>query len=432
MKSKINKSILYSLVLCMGMMAFFTSCEENYTGKYKMTDGVPTIYFIRYQNIDQEGQLLESAYMGDNILIIGDNLTSIKEISFNNVKAVLNINLITKNTLFVTIPRELPSDRTDKIYFVTKNSETVTYDFEVKIPGPIIDRMKCEWVPEGGDVVVYGDYFLATDPSRMKVFVEDYEIPTSDIVSYEKTKLVFKAPPLDIRGPLEVKTLYGTSGRSKDIFRDERGMITTFDDDYPMVAGWGRPDAGTIREDPEYSLVGKYWRLATTITEGEADDTWAQKDALAFHYWGEDNGKPTGNLFPSDPKTSTLKFEVNVLQDWSAIGLLFFFHAQETTNGPMWDNGYPVGIWMPWFGGWEDKEKRDAIVIPYTTDGWVTVSMPLSEFNKDNQGDQGGSSMLTQDFPPAFGAFTIVLMRGGAKGVACSPVILFDNFRVVP
>lgn len=421
MKNKINKIILFSLAMIVSMSAFFISCEENYTGKYEMTDGKPVITFIRYQDSNLAGQLLESAYMGDNIIIIGDNLTSIQEIFFNNVKASLNINFITKNTLFVTVPRDLPSERTDKIYFVTGKKDTVNYNFVVNIPAPIIDRMKCEYLPEGADVVVYGDYFLATEPSKIKVFIDEYEIPTSDIVSYEKNTLVFKAPPMDIKGQLEVKTLYGNSGRTKDIFRDDRGMITTFDDDYPMVAGWGRPDPSTIRCEPEYSLVGNYWRLATSIDQSTADDTWGQRDGLAFHYWGEDNGKASGNLFPSDPKTSTLKFEVNVLQEWSAMGLLFFFHEQGTTNGPMWDNGYPVGIWIPW--------STNTGPLPYKTDGWVTISMPISEFTKDNQ---GGTSMLSKEFPPAFGCLTIVLMRGGVAGLACDPEILFDNFRVIP
>jgi len=417
MKNRINKIILCSLAVC--LITVFFACED-YSGKYQMTDGVPTITFVRYQDSNLSGLLLTGAEMGQAILIIGDNLTSVQEVWFNNVKAILNISLITNNTLFVTVPRDLPSERTDKIYFVTQHKDTVKYDFEVIIPKPSIERMKCEFVPEGKEVVVYGDYFLATDFSKIKVFVGDYEIPTADIISVEKTILKFKAPPKTIKGALEVRTLYGKSLRSKDIFRDERGMITNFDDDYPINPGWGRPDPATFRDDPQYALSGKYWRLAGNITESNAG-SWGQLDALCFHYWGEENGKPTGNLFPSDPKTSTLKFEVNVLQEWSALALIFFFHVQGTTNGPMWDNGYPVGLWMPWW--------TSTGVVPYKTDGWITVSMPLSGFNKDNQ---GGTGMLSQDFPPAFGSLTIVLFRGGKQGLACYPEILIDNIRVVP
>jgi len=420
MKKVLHHIIVSSFTLSVCMTTLLTSCQEDYTGKYKMTNGIPVITSIRYQNSNLAGQQLDGAYMGDPILVIGENLTSIQEIWFNNVKAVLNISLITKNAIFVNVPKELPSVRTNKIYFVTGAKDTVKYHFEVKIPAPSIDRIKCEFVPQGANVVLYGDYFLALEPNLIHVYIGDYKIPASDIVSYEKNTLVFKAPHTEVSGPIEVTTLYGKSGRTKEIFRDYRGMITTFDDDYPMVSGWGRPDPNTFCNDPKYAIMGKYWRLAGEITEANSGP-WGQLDALTFHYWGEDNGKPTGNLFLSDPKTSTLKFEVNVVQEWSALGLIFFFHAQGTHNGPMWDNGYPVGIWMPW--------HTKTGIIPFKTDGWVTVSIPLAQFNKDNQ---GGTSMLSQPFPPAFGALTIVLFRGGVQGRACYPEILIDNIRVVP
>jgi hypothetical protein len=142
---------------------------------------------------------------------------------------------------------------------------------------------------------------------------------------------------------------------------------------------------------------------------------------MTFHYWGEDNGK-TGNLFPSDPKTSTLKFEVNVVEPWNALGMLFFFIAKGQGNSPMWNGDYPAGIWMPW--------AADGKVISdegYTTDGWITVSMPLSQFVYNCQGNTP-----TPAFPPAFEGLTIVVMRGGVEGVECSPLILMDNIRVIP
>jgi len=417
MKSKINKKLLFSFVLSLCIVTFFTTCEEDYTGKYEIADGKPEITFIRYQDAERAGTLLESAFMGDAILIIGKNLNSIQEIYFNNVRAVLNINLISKNTLFVNVPRDLPSVRTDLIYFVTGKKDTVKHDFEVRIPAPVIERMKCEYLPEGADVVVYGDYFLATDPSRIKVFVGDYEIPTSDIVSYEQNTLVFKAPPMDIKGPLEVKTLYGNSGRTKDVFRDDRGMITTFDDDFPIVAGWGRPNDRQIQNDPELALVGNYLRWEGAVDmgnwNGKYDDGWC------LNYWGEQNGKPTGNLFPSEPATSTLKFEANVLQEWSGAPISFLFYPQGSNESYIWNDGYARALWRPWYVAGN--------IVPYTSDGWITVSIPLSTFTIRSNGADADP-----DFPIAFGSLTMVAKVAGHDGEDCSPIILIDNIRVVP
>jgi hypothetical protein len=420
---KNNKINQLPALLCLLTAVFVTSCNEETPGKYEMTDGLPTIYYIRYQDKDLEEQLLDGAYMNENIVIVGDNLTSVQEVWFNNVKTLLNINLITKNTLFVSVPKDLPSVRTDKIYFVNSKKDTLAYDFQVKIPAPILTRIKCEQAPEGGEAVLYGDYFLATDPSTIKVFVGDYEIPTADIVSFEKTKLVFKSPAMDIKGSVEVKTLYGNSGRSKDVFHDDRGWITGFEEEY--VAGWGRPTH--IENDPELSLMGNYVKLGGALS-GVNGWTSGGND-FTINIWGEDNGVPTGNLFPSDPATSVLKFEVNVLEPWNALPMIFCFYEQGGQEGYLWNDGTkdgggaPRGAWIPWMGQGS-----------YITEGWETISIPLADFKYNGAG-------AVIPLSTAYGSLGISVHNRGADGAEgrpdwigtdCNPVILIDNIRVVP
>jgi hypothetical protein len=399
----------------------FTSCEEETPGKYEMTDGVPTIYYVRYQDADLAEQLLDGAYMNENIVIIGDNLTSVQEVWFNNIKARLNINLITKNTLFVTVPKDLPSVRTDKIYFVNSKKDTLAYDFQVKIPAPVLARIKCENVPEGGEVVLTGDYFLTPDFSLIKVFIGDYEVPTSDLVSVEKNKIIFKAPAMDIKGAVEAKTLYGSSGRSKDVFHDDRGLLTGFEDGF--VAGWGRPATSRIQNDPELALTGNYCRLdGKEITKG----AWVSggEDNFTINFWGEDNGVPAGNLFSSDPATSTFKFDVYVLEPWSALPMIFCFFKQGEAQNYLWADGtatgggQPRGVWVPWKGSGS-----------YVGDGWETVSIPLADFKYNGYG-------VEVPLSKEFGAFGLSIHNRGSEAWAgeanCNPVILIDNIRVIP
>jgi hypothetical protein len=319
------------------------------------------------------------------------------------------------------VPNDLPSVRTDRIYLVTGKKDTVTYDFEVRIPAPKFTKMKCEQVPEGSEVVLYGDYFLANDPSLIHVFVGDYEIPTSDIVSFEKTKLVFKAPAMDIKGAIEVKTLYGSSGRSKDIFHDDRGLLTGFEEGF--VGGWGRPSAARIQNDPLYALTGNYCRLdGKEIAFGEWQS--GGEDNFTINFWGEDNGVPSGNLFPSDPATSTLKFEVNVLEPWTALPMIFCFFAQGGMQDYLWADGsasgggQPRGVWVPWLA-----------TDSYVTDGWETVSLPLSDFKYNGYG-------VEVPLSTAYGSFGLSIHNRGSVTWAglsnCNPVILIDNIRVIP
>ncbi|MDR2057395.1 MAG: glycan-binding surface protein [Dysgonamonadaceae bacterium] len=405
----------------------FTSCEEETPGKYETTDGLPTIHYIRYQDSNLAGQLLTGAYMEENILIIGENLTSVQEIWFNDVKALLNVNMITKNTLFVNVPKDLPTLETDKLYFVTGAKDTIDYDFEVKIPAPILTRIKCEQVPESSEAVLIGDYFLTPDFSLIKVFIGDYEVPTSDLVSVEKNKIVFKAPAMDIKGAIEVKTLYGSSGRSKDVFHDDRGWIMDFEGIGNKGYDWDTPSF--VENDPDFALTGNYARFSGTV----AADVYSNgpTDALLY-YFGGNHGYGTDNLFSSDPATSTLKFEVNVLEAWTGLPMVFYFAPPVNNNDPLWDqsNQYARAFWIPW-----------QTTGSYTTDGWETISIPLSEFKYNNAGiDIGFMGGSLQQLPNTFNNLDIYLTNFGlekfnekdAVGTNCDPVILIDNIRVVP
>ena len=91
MKNNKIKKIILPIILILLVVA---GCEREQSGKYEMTTGKPTISYIRYQSKDSEEQLLEGAFMNENIVIIGENLTSIQEVWFNNIKALLNINIL--------------------------------------------------------------------------------------------------------------------------------------------------------------------------------------------------------------------------------------------------------------------------------------------------------------------------------------------------
>ena len=64
---------------------------------------------------------------------------------------------------------------------------------------------------------------------------------------------------------------------------------------------------------------------------------------------------------------------------------------------------------------------------PFTTDGWMTVVVPLKDFKYDHTGKEIGAAG-----PGNFGGLTFFVYHGGVEGPACSPQICIDNIRVVP
>ena len=141
MKNIFKLAILALAILPMCLM---TSCDQN--NGFELTDGVPVIKYIRPQDVAAKDSLLTEAYLGSSLTIVGENLTSIKEMYFNDQAAVLNTSYITYNTMLVTVPKNIPGEVKDMIIMITKDGQEVTYPFHVAVPGPVVNSMACEHV----------------------------------------------------------------------------------------------------------------------------------------------------------------------------------------------------------------------------------------------------------------------------------------------
>jgi hypothetical protein len=405
-KKRYSQILISSLILFVGILS--PACDDN-PDKYVMTDGVPEVYYVRVPNPESADSLLVGAYMNNTIVLIGENLTSIKEMWFNDKKAVLNSSFITNNSLFVNVPNEIPSVVTNKIYMITKNNDTITYDFSVLVPAPVVSSISCEYAHDGDVATLYGDYFI-DDPNVPLTISMPGNIPVTEITSVEKTKIVFKIPNGSQKGYINVKSIYGT-GRSKFQFRDDRGIILDWDTK-DASGGWR---SGKIANSNPEGISGNYVYFSGTL-KGDLS-TW-DEDNFSFNLWGTANGRPEEDLFSIPVDQALLKFEVNVTQPWSACALQMIFTPWSTkdTNGYIADGQTPRGLWRPWES-----------IGSYQTDGWITVSFPLKDFKYDHTG-----KALQVAGTGNYGGLTFFVYHGGIAGTDCTPYICIDNIRVVP
>lgn len=389
----------------------FHSCEE-YPDAYESTGGVPEVVYVRLPAPESADSLITAAYMENTIVLVGNNLTSIKEIYFNDQKAILNTSFITANTLFVNVPKTIPTAVTNKIYMVTTSSDTVAYDFSVLVPAPSVNRISNEYAHDGDEVVLLGDYFIDDPQVPLSITMAgNLQVPAENILSVNKNAVRFVIPEGAEKGYINVSSIYGNS-RSKFQFRDDRGMILDWDN-LNANGGWR---AGQIREnDPIDGISGKYVYFSGDIPGDNSD--W-NEDGFSFNLWGTANGRPEGDLFDISLDEALLKFEINVLEPWSANALQMIFTPWATsgTNSYIADANTPRGLWYPWRSSGS-----------YTTDGWETVVVPLKDFKYDHTGKDIGAASLGN-----FGGLTFFVYHGGIEGSACSPKICIDNIRVVP
>ena len=444
MKQYTNWSILALGAMTLGMAV--ASCEDE-PNKFELTGGTPTIKFIRPQDAAAKDSLLTSAFTGSGICIVGENLTSIREMWFNDVQAVLNTSYITSNTMLVTVPKDIPASNTGKIYMITSGNDTVSYDFGVQVPAPSVASMVCEWTGIGDKAVIRGQYFV-NDPNQPLTVTFTgiqnscrVQVPAENIIFVDQSAVSFIVPDNAEEGQIEIETIYG-KGVSKFYFHDSRNIITDFDGENHAGRGTGIVPQGwnlkpTYRN--EGGIDGYYCQIGPADTEGG----WVEDLKLSF-WCGNWNGDPMSikmgeagvplrNCFDfSDWQNMSLKFELCIPEDnpWSAGALQILFVNNEQCANDSWQNNtyihtsadggldLPRALYNPW-----------AATGSFHTNGeWITVTIPLTDFVYNDDGTKAPSPMN----PTSFDSFIMWPINGGVQGTACTPIFLYDNIRVVP
>lgn len=421
------------------MGCLMTACEDQ-PDKYEIADGVPTLKYVRSPLPEEADSLLVGAYLGNTVCLVGDNLRSIYELYFNDQKATLNTSYMTDHTILVDIPKNIPEEVTNKIYMVTKSGAKVDFDFSVMVPAPVVSSMSCEYAPAGSEAVLYGDYFVDDPNVPLTISMPgDITVEGEQITSITKTAIKFIVPVGAMQGNIRVKSIYGT-GQSVFQYKDTRNILFDWDGKYEgaLAAGnsWSGDDekkGQTISSVPP--IDGNYLVLGpSTLLGGQ----WETPNAYVMMYWPYQHATqgcvPLYDL-PQFKKMLeeyeledlAVKFEAYVpaSNPWMAEGMQIQFTSLDEVSMENQNNDYvygegkePRGVWVPW----EETGSYD------TGNQWVTVTLKMSEFNKQLSGVVSETEFTKEKLA----GLSIFLRGGGVDGKECEPIICMDNIRVVP
>lgn len=435
-----TRYINWFFVAALAMMGcLMTACEDQ-PDKYEIADGVPTLKYVRSPLPEEADSLLVGAYLGNTVCLVGDNLRSIYELYFNDQKATLNTSYMTDHTILVDIPKNIPEEVTNKIYMVTKSGAKVDFDFNVMVPAPVVSSMSCEYAPAGSEAVLYGDYFVDDPNVPLTISMPgDITVEGEQITSITKTAIKFIVPVGAVQGNIRVKSIYGT-GQSVFQYKDTRNILFDWDGKYEgaLAAGnsWSGDDekkGQTISSVPP--IDGNYLVLGpSTLLGGQ----WETPNAYVMMYWPDQHATqgcvPLYDL-PQFKKMLeeyeledlAVKFEAYVpaSNPWMAEGMQIQFTSLDEVSMENQNNDYvygegkePRGVWVPW----EETGSYD------TGNQWVTVTLKMSEFNKQVSGVVSESEFTEENLA----GLSIFLRGGGVDGKECEPIICMDNIRVVP
>lgn len=430
--TKITNALVAAALLVVGL----GSCDKvDYPDRHEVTSGLPEVYSIRYAG---EDIYITSAYMDEIVCLLGDNLTSVTEIWFNDQQAILNTSYVTANTLIVSVPSNMPTVTTNKIYLMNKDRrDTVAVDFQVLPPVPRVNSMSNEWAAPGEEATIYGSFFFPNDETPLEISFPGATVSQSDITFNGSTEMTFTVPEGANPGYVTVSTISGAA-RSKFQYKDTRNILFDWDGSHGGHAsgyGWRAGVVHTPGTDSWAEAVDGSYLYFGGAELAASGETWAE-DNFSFNYW-------PGNVGHDYPPLSSreefaeyidaygtgglqMKFEmcVSSANPWSACAMQIIFTSLEEVSADNMNNSFygstdtPRALYIPW----RDSGSFD------TGNKWITVTIPLTDFNLCNDGSACAKA-FSED---RLAGLNIFVWHGAVAGTDCSPEILIDNIRVVP
>ncbi|HEY4149178.1 MAG TPA: glycan-binding surface protein [Chitinophagaceae bacterium] len=364
---------------------------------------MPSIRQIRAISPKPNDSTLTAALPGQIVVIQGANLATTQQIIFDGFPAAVNSALFSDSTLVITVPviawDSIPAGKLNTVTVITAGG-SVTYKFTITPPVPVITSVSNEMALAGQTLYIFGDAFYGIS----KVIFPGNIVVTNFTVS-GITKITVTVPPgLSTGGPLQVVGTYGT-GTSILRFNDyTTGMLTTFDDgNY----SWG---SYAVTNDPSLfpGNTGSYSRIAYSGIGG-GDFAWY--DGIRSMNTNGVTWVPSSHM--SDPISSyALKFEMSLRKPWGGASLYFVKDYTWTY----------LARYEPW----------KALGTAFTTNGWITVVIPLNQFKTNANGLDGTgdpASTLAALLGNGSGSLSLMVINSDATAAPAFDGA-FDNFRI--
>lgn len=187
---------LKSVVISVIALAMLFSCKKNEVSKENTAP--PQVSSVT--NLTDRGTALTFCDFGDWIIIKGSGLSTTNKIDFNGVLAADSLFYADDSTITVKIPDILPDVLNNPITVYTKYG-TVTYQFQIKQPAPVINNIS----PAVGDP---GDIVTITGLNFINLVSVKIGNADAEIVSSTPTEIKIKVPSVSY-GYISVQTTSG-------------------------------------------------------------------------------------------------------------------------------------------------------------------------------------------------------------------------------
>jgi hypothetical protein len=327
-------------------MLEYTTPAGSTTFSFKLGPEAPT--FVAVSDV--------FAAPGDSVFIYGTNLVLVENFQYGGTK----INSFKYNTWGTALGFLMPATTSNQQITITTKSGTVQGIIDAK---PTITGVSYQNANAGDSVYVYGTYLKG---------IQSLTYAGTAITSFVSAKngssVGFVVPTLTQSGIVSVTTSFGSAATVYHVNASHTGFIGTMEwDNY----GWdwnggslftGTPPADWRGYDAAFEGITKNLSQFVVKTlpvmkagEGQA---WGWPPTYYLNFNPIGTWLPTANLADA-PGNWALRFDVSIPKDWKGSTINVISNA-----------GSYVARWEPW------AQTGKA----FKTKGWITVTLPLTEF----------------------------------------------------
>lgn len=400
---KLNYYIKSCLLLAsLAAVVFMQSgCKKDNSSSSK---GTPVITSIRNYVAHPGDSLLSSVGTGQWIVISGKNLKGALAINFDGVKGSFNDAWFSDTSAIALIPAVIafptvPSDKLNTIQYITNHGQT-TFSFPIVAPAPTITGVSNEDANPGDSVRINGLSFF---------FVKSVIYGGMNITNFKSSNdgtsisLAVPAGITQTGGIVSVETKSGKAATVYSIHNFVNGVLNNYDNVNNF--SWG---SGTSNSSANYPGNTGYYGIMKASNVPAGDGSW-WNDGRSINT-NSAQWVPVANM-KDTLSHYVLKFEISVTKPWTNGSIQIVKDYSWTYSA----------LYHPW-------KTSTGATVPFTTKGWQTVTIPLSNF-VDSKGFPAPT--LTDLLGSAgAGAINVTFTNDGSSTVQNFEAAV-DNIRVV-
>nr|WP_199081186.1 glycan-binding surface protein [Pedobacter sp. ASV19] len=399
MKKLLNKANTQFLLVLFAIVFFIQQgCKKDKIS----TSGTPVITGIRNYVPSPGDSVLTKVGTGKWVVISGHNLRGALNIYFNGVKGSFNDAWFSDTSAIVLSPEVIPfplveASQLNTIRYVTTHGET-TFSFPIVAPAPTISGISNESANPGDSVRINGfNFFFIQHVSYAGVEV------TGFTASSDGTSISMAVPAgLTTSGPVSVTTKSGSAKTFYNVHDYITGVLNNYDGVNNFA--WGSDVSNSSVNFPGNN--GNYGVMRASKVPAGDGSWWENGRSVNTN---EVQWVPTANLQDSI-NNYALKFEIAVNKPWinGSIQIVKDFSFNY------------MALYRPW-------RNSNGSNTPYKTNGWQTVTVPLSNFLNNSVPASTLTDLLGSG---GKGAINFMFMNDGANVVTDFEAAI-DNIRVV-